>query len=132
VVTDLGVYYALAGGIASSVGAAKGISYLAGVVVGFALNKFWTFESRRRSWAEPASYLALYLMTLGVNVGCNHFALAVLGGEHRLTAFLVATGVTTVLNFLGMRLVAFRRGIQERRSVANSLEASVVTTRKAG
>jgi hypothetical protein len=30
---------------------------------------------------------------------------------------LFATGVTTVLNFLGMRLLAFRAGIREHRAL---------------
>ena len=31
--------------------AAKGISYAAGVLVGFAGNKLWTFESKRKSYS---------------------------------------------------------------------------------
>jgi putative flippase GtrA len=87
---------------------------LAGVVVGFVLNKAWTFQSARRTWTEPVNYLLLYLATLGVNVGCNNLVLAWVWNQ-KLIAFLFATGVTTVLNFLGMRLVTFRAGVAERR-----------------
>ena len=91
----------------------KAISYLAGVVVGFALNKRWTFQSSQRTWTEPVSYLSLYAVTLGVNVGCNALVLSWL--DRSAIAFLFATGVTTVINFLGLRLVTFRKGIADRR-----------------
>lgn len=114
VAVDL-LVYRLLGATWLSRDAAKGVSYLAGVVVGFFGNKWWTFESARRSAAEPILYLAVYAVTLAVNVGCNRAALAVLGEGRGLWAFLLATGVTTVLNFLGMKLVTFRRGIDQRR-----------------
>ncbi len=115
VLVDGLVYRGLAVATGLSLDAGKGVSYLAGVVVGFAGNKFWTFESSRRTVAEPISYLTLYAVTLLVNIVCNRLALSVLGTGQALWAFLFATGVTTVLNFLGMRLITFRKGIAQRR-----------------
>lgn len=121
VAVDFAVYRVLA--VAMPPDVAKGVSYLAGVVVGFFGNKWWTFESSRRSAAEPLVYLALYAVTLGVNVACNRAALAVLpalavvGSNGTGLAFLFATGVTTILNFLGMKKITFRRGIAERRAI---------------
>ncbi|MEX2187082.1 MAG: GtrA family protein [Pirellulales bacterium] len=113
VAVDFAAYRMLAAGLPSR-DIAKAVSYLAGVVVGFFGNKWWTFESARRSATEPISYLALYAATLAVNVACNRAALVVLGENGGAWAFLFATGITTVLNFLGMKLVTFRRGIDER------------------
>jgi putative flippase GtrA len=133
VLTDLAVYYAMLAGVTLSISSAKAISYLAGVAVGFVLNKLWTFESKRKTWSEPASYLSLYLATLAVNVFSNQLMLALVGSDHRLLSFFVATGVTTVLNFLGMRLLTFRHGIAERRSAASMPEnESTVPRRKVG
>jgi putative flippase GtrA len=115
VAVDYAVYRLLAESPLSA-DAAKGVSYLAGVVVGYFGNKWWTFESSRRSAAEPVVYLALYAATLAVNVACNRAALAILGGDATPIAFLFATGVTTLLNFVGMKKVAFRRGVDERRT----------------
>jgi putative flippase GtrA len=119
VLVDLTVYQILAARFDMPLYAAKGISYLAGVVVGFVGNKWWTFRSTRRSTAEPISYLALYLVTLAVNVGCNQAMIAELRGlatanQAKWVAYLIATGVTTVLNFVGMRLFIFRQGIAQR------------------
>lgn len=114
VAADLSVYTALSDGLGIRLTAAKAISYLVGVAVGFGLNKRWTFRSSRRTWSEPISYLLLYAVTLGINVVCNNFVLSLLP-NWRLLAFLLATGITTVINFSGMRLVTFRKGIAERR-----------------
>jgi putative flippase GtrA len=114
VAVDLGLYALLTSYTPLAWGLCKGVSYAAGVAVGFFGNKFWTFESPRRSAAEPALYLLLYAGTLLLNIACNQLALAAFGPHHRLLAFLLATGVTMVTNFLGMKFVAFRRGIEVR------------------
>ena len=116
VAVDLAVYALLTAITPLAWGVSKGISYAAGVVVGFFGNKFWTFESARKSVAEPVLYLALYGCTLVLNIGCNQAALALLGSRQKLLAFLLATGVTMVTNFLGMKYVAFRRGIETQRA----------------
>ena len=94
---------------------AKGISYAVGVFVGFAGNKLWTFESRRKSLSEPTLYVLVYGTTLALNIGINSFVCDVLStriqseGARQLIAFFVATGVTTLLNFLGLKHIAFRQ-----------------------
>ena len=92
---------------------AKAISYLAGMAFGFVGNKFWTFGSRRKSASEPLTYVLIYAVTLAVNVGVNAAVLWLTG--EKLAAFFVATGLTTVLNFLGLRWVTFREGVRQRR-----------------
>ncbi|HEY2759266.1 MAG TPA: GtrA family protein [Pirellulales bacterium] len=128
VLVDLTIYQLLATQLSLPLYVAKGISYLAGVVVGFVGNKWWTFRSTRRSAAEPLSYLALYLVTLAVNIGCNQAILMALGGlivanQAKWVAFLIATGMTTVLNFIGMRLFTFRQGIAERGTISSHGQA---------
>lgn len=117
VIVDFGVYTLLTSFAPLPWGLAKGISYASGVVVGFFGNKFWTFQSPRRRASEPALYLLLYSGTLLLNIGCNQAALWLLGAPLKLVAFLFATGVTTLTNFLGMKYVAFRRGIEEQKRV---------------
>jgi putative flippase GtrA len=93
----------------------KGLSYAAGVIVGFVGNKLWAFESRRHFLPELLTHLFLYACTMLVNVVVYAGLSAVVGSEFAWFAFLGATGVTTVLNFLGMRWVTFRKGIHSRR-----------------
>jgi putative flippase GtrA len=121
VVCDLATYGLLCK-LEIAVPIAKGISYVAGMVFGFFGNKYWTFESAQKSIAEPITYLLLYAVTLGVNVAINSCVLARLSEPigPKLAAgvaVLIATGTTTVLNFLGMRLLTFRAGIRARREL---------------
>ena len=113
VAVDLACYMFLGTILFFATSVAKGISYLAGMAVGFVGNKYWTFGSARRSASEPVTYVVLYVVTLAVNIGVNSAVLSITGGW-TVPAFLLATGVTTVLNFLGMRLITFRDGIQDR------------------
>lgn len=115
VLIDLAVYTLLTT-TALSPHLAKGISYVAGMIFGFLGNKFWTFGSRRKSASEPILYVVLYTVSLGVNVTINGMILAWTDHQWVMMAFLIATGVTTILNFLGMRWVTFREGVRERLS----------------
>lgn len=90
----------------------KGISYIAGAVVGFVINKLWTFESKQFSSIEIAKYILLYACSACANAGVNKFVLWLFNWH--LFAFLCATGVSTVMNFLGQKFFVFvKRGGQE-------------------
>jgi putative flippase GtrA len=118
--TDLAVYAGLlAAGLSTP--AAKGLGYLAGMAVGFVLNKTWTFGSRAPAGGEAVTYIFLYAVTFAVNIAVNSGVLTMTAGAltgflHAATAFLVTTGLTTVLNFLGMRFITFRKGITAKRA----------------
>lgn len=85
---------------------AKGISFLLGTVVAFVLNKFWTFEQADYRHAEVGRFIILYSTTLVVNVAVNSSVLYFLPG-FTVLAFFIATGVSTVLNFLGQKFWVF-------------------------
>jgi len=85
----------------------KGISFVLGSIVAFIINKYWTFESKSLSINEMVKFSFLYIFTLFVNVTVNHTVL-VIESQWLLFAFLMATGASTVLNFLGMKFWVFR------------------------
>jgi putative flippase GtrA len=97
-----------------SPGISKGLSFLCGV--GFPLNKFLTFAqgptaasiSARKTGPEIIRYLAVYAASLAVNIGVNAAVLGLLGAQAKLLGFLVATGVTTVMNFVCLKWLVFR------------------------
>ncbi len=116
---DLACYTALLA-MGLSTPYAKGAGYLAGMTLGFVLNKNWTFGSRRAAGGEVASYVLLYAVTFVVNIAVNSGMLVVTacflsGHWPSIAAFLAATGLTTIINFLGLRFITFRKGIQEQR-----------------
>ena len=102
--TDLVTYYILLNFLSNDV--AKTISFLLGTVVAFVINKYWTFEKHEKSYKEMMKFGILYSLTLGANVMTNNIVL-----EYTsliFLAFLVATGVSTVLNFIGQKFWVFK------------------------
>lgn len=102
--TDLGIYYLLLNFLESYI--AKGISFLAGTIVAFVINKYWTFEKKEKSYIEMIRFSILYSLTLGVNVLTNKLVLDNSGIV--ILSFIIATGVSTVLNFIGQKFWVFK------------------------
>ena len=83
----------------------KAVSYICGAAVGFIINKLWTFESKKFSETEIMKYILLYMVSAVVNTGVNKLIMGIF--KVQILAFLYATGVSTVLNFLGQKFFVF-------------------------
>lgn len=97
--TDLCTYYILLNFLTHDL--AKAISFIIGTVVAFVINKYWTFEKHKKSYIEMIKFGVLYSVTLGANVVTNNVVLEYTNIV--ILAFLVATGISTVLNFIGQK-----------------------------
>jgi putative flippase GtrA len=102
--TDLATYYLLLNFFDTNI--SKGISFLLGTIVAFIINKYWTFGKHEKSYKEIAKFGLLYSATLGANVITNKLILDMFSIS--LLAFFIATGVSTVLNFIGQKWWVFR------------------------
>ncbi|EFL91634.1 putative membrane protein with GtrA-like domain [Candidatus Regiella insecticola LSR1] len=85
---------------------AKVIGFLLGTLFAYFANRFWTFVHRSPTTGSPWRFMFLYASTLCVNVLANALLLKWLT-DIRL-AFLLATGLSALLNFLGMKLFVFK------------------------
>lgn len=103
--TDCLVYFLLLKFLEPSI--AKVISFVSGTVVAFLMNKFWTFEQKRRSLSEVGRFILLYGSTLFANVGVNKLVLLICP-KYLLVAFLCATATSAVLNFIGQKFWVFK------------------------
>ena len=83
----------------------KAVSYICGAAVGFLINKFWTFESKRFSKTEVLKYILLYTVSACLNATVNKMVLFLT--DLWAAAFLFATGVSTFINFLGQKWFVF-------------------------
>ena len=86
---------------------AKTLSFICGSIVGFIINKYWTFKSPKFQIKEILKYTVLYILTAFINSQVNEYTLLLFGNE--MFAFLCATGVSTILNFLGQKFLIFTR-----------------------
>ncbi len=105
VAIDMGIYYLLKERLDYNI--AKGVSFLSGTIVAYILNKFWTFEEKKYSSVELIKFFTLYSLTLFINIYVNHLTLNLF--QSVLFAFLIATGVSTVLNFVGQKFWVFKK-----------------------
>lgn len=114
VLVDFVVYRGLLWLDVTSIDIAKGISFLAGTVFAYFANRFWTFSHQSVASGSVWRFATLYLSTLIANIAVNALALAALVNVSSAIqwAFLLATGVSATLNFIGMKYFVFHSHIR--------------------
>ena len=89
----------------------KAFGFISGSVFGYIMNRKWTFRSDKSLKSSILPYVALYLISLTLNVGVNSTLLFLLGKDKLFViffAFMVATGAAALTNFLGLKFIVFR------------------------
>jgi len=110
VVVDFVIYQGLVFVHLLNVDWSKGVGFLTGTVFAYFANRFWTFGHKRYHSGSVWRFAVLYASTLAVNVWVNAVTLGALNDltVSVLLAFLLATGVSATLNFLGMKFFVFK------------------------
>ena len=118
VLVDFLTYRSLVWADLAGVEVAKAVGFIAGTIFAYFANRLWTFGHKTHAAGSAWRFAFLYAATLGVNVSVNSLALMLLADfvSAVQAAFLLATGVSACLNFLGMKLFVFRSAsVQEIR-----------------
>ena len=102
--TDFITYYIMLNFLHHDI--AKILSFILGTIVAFVINKYWTFERYKKSYKQIFQFVILYSATLFVNVMINRSVLDFT--ELVFLAFLIATGASTILNFVGQKWWVFK------------------------
>ena len=110
VLVDFISYRGLIGFQVMEVDMAKAAGFLVGTLFAYFANRFWTFGHNPHVPGSVWRFSALYASTLGANVLTNALVLELLADMAIAIqlAFLLATGVSACLNFLGMKLFVFK------------------------
>ena len=110
VLVDFICYRGLIGFQFMEVDLAKATGFLAGTLFAYFANRFWTFGRKPHLPGSAWRFAVLYATTLGVNVLINSFVLKMFADLDvaLLFAFLLATGFSAGINFLGMKFFVFK------------------------
>ena len=114
VLIDYAVYQMLLATSLFSTSLSKGIGFISGTIFSYAANKAWTFSYLGGISKSIYRFIALYLFTLALNVGINALFLGVFEGleYYRQISFFLATTISALVNFLGMKYFVFKQGTQ--------------------
>ena len=109
---DASVYILLFKHFAMNPSGAKTAGFLSGALCSYALNRKKTFQSDAAHAPALCKFVLLYLSTLSCNVASNSFLLqelsfTVFKNFAYLIAFGLATALSIILNFLGLKFFVF-------------------------
>ena len=93
---------------------ASASNYIVGSVVSYFLNKYFTFQDKKKSWRQVGIFVVnitiCYLLAYGL---AKPFVNWILAGQATVVrdnvSMLVGMGAFVVFNYLGQRLVVFKR-----------------------
>lgn len=92
---------------------AKGMSFIGGTLFAYVANRFWTFNRQVISPGSFSRFIVVYVLGLAANIAVNYIAITYFMDffgipEYRIIlAFLLATGISASLNFIGMKYLVF-------------------------
>lgn len=97
----------------NSVNIAKGMGFISGTIFAYFANRFWTFQQQTTSSGSVARFILVYILGFSANIAINYLSIswlsdAIIIPEYiLLIAFVLATGVSATLNFIGMKFFVF-------------------------
>jgi len=90
---------------------AKGMSFCLGVLFAYFANKYFTFKRDDYGLKGKGKFTLVYATSLIANISANYVVLKFIFPQLEIRfiiAFVMATGISAIMNFLGMKLYVFK------------------------
>ena len=104
---DAFVYYLLGNFEFFSYEISKRISFICGAAFAFFFNRSYVFQIKHKNISQILGFSILYLISFLCNAFSHDFILNKLSIP--TVAFIFATAVSTVINYLGQKFIIFRK-----------------------
>jgi len=88
--------------------ASSAIGYVAGVMLGFSLNRGFTFRAQGDKYGQLLKYAAVYIFSLLLGLSTLKW-LVTFAGLSPMAANILTIGITAAVNFWGSKFIAFQR-----------------------
>lgn len=102
------VFYILLTALNANYLISSGTGYISGVVLGYYINRNWTFRVKEDNVFMKVKYLLIYTLNMLIGLVFLKALTELLGINPKLGNILVI-GYTTVANFIGIKLFVFRK-----------------------
>ena len=103
---DFFIYNFLSFYLNIDVNLSKGISFIAGSVNSFVLNKKITFFSIEKGFKEPLRFSLVYLSSLLVNYFSHKY---LINYFDNFLPFIISTSLSVLINFTGLNFFVFKK-----------------------
>jgi putative flippase GtrA len=113
VAIDFSIYRGLIDLNLNNINIAKGLGFVGGTIFAYFANRFWTFQQQTIRSGSLARFILVYALSLNANIAINCLSVSwlskvIITPEYIfLIAFILATGVSASLNFIGMKFFVF-------------------------
>ena len=108
VVLDFTMYYGLTHFFSCNINFAKATGFIGGCIFAYFTNRYWTFNQPVTRSGSLWRFILVYALGLITNVLINQGILSSWDSPAALyAAFLMATGVSATLNFIGLKWFVF-------------------------
>ena len=104
---DAFVYYLLGNFEFFSYEISKRISFICGAAFAFFFNRSYVFQIKHKNISQILGFSILYLISFLCNAFSHDFILNKLSVP--TVAFIFATAVSTIINYLGQKFIIFRK-----------------------
>jgi putative flippase GtrA len=95
---------------------AKALGFISGTLFSFFANRNLTFKNHNNIWGHLFKFFILYSGTLFVNVTINYSLFHLLSDfQYKVQlSFLIATSISAIINFIGMKHFVFLNKYQNK------------------